>query len=329
MNLLSTPFSQRLGVSVPLICGAMYPCSNPELVAAASEAGAVGIIQPLSLVYVYGYEFRAGIQKIRSLTAKPVGMNVIVEKGSKVYEERMRGWVDIALEEGVRFFITALGNPSWVVAKVRAAGGFVYHNTTERRWALKALDAGVEGFICVNNRAGGHAGDYSSAELLDSLTDLNLPLICAGGVGSEADFVRELQRGYAGVQMGTRFIATVECAAHESYKRAIVEAQEKDIVLTRRVTGVPLSVIETPYVRQIGTEAGPLARLLLKNPRTRHWMRLLYSVRAVRALKRSALAGLTSKDYWQAGKSAGSISSIEPVAAIVERFRSAAERPGA
>src|SRR5829696_2479591 len=111
MPLLDTPVTRQLGIEVPLICGAMYPCSNPELVAAASEAGGIGIIQPLSLVYVHRHPFREGLRLIRRLTSKPVGMNVIVEKSSKVYLERMQGYVDTAIEEGVRFFVTSLGNP--------------------------------------------------------------------------------------------------------------------------------------------------------------------------------------------------------------------------
>ena len=71
--------SKILGIEHPIICGAMYPCSNPELVAAASEAGAIGIVQPVSMVFVYRHEFRAGLRLIRSLTSKPIGLNVIVE----------------------------------------------------------------------------------------------------------------------------------------------------------------------------------------------------------------------------------------------------------
>lgn len=317
---LETPFTKCVGIEVPIICGAMYPCSNPELVAAASEAGGIGIVQPLSFVYVYRQDFRESLRAIRRRTTKPIGMNVIVEKSSKVYEDRMRKWVDIALEEGIKFFVSALGNPTWVVAAAKSAGGFVYHNTTERKWAEKALAAGVEGFICVNNRAGGHAGDLSAEKLYEDLSPMGVPLICAGGVGSEEDFVRALQIGYAGVQMGTRFIATTECAAHETYKQAIVSAEANDIVLTRRVTGVPLSVIRTPYVEEVGTEAGFFARLMLQNARTRHWMRLFYSLGSIWKLKRSALKGLTSKDYWQAGKSVAGIHSVESAGDIIRRF---------
>ena len=210
MSLLKTSLTEQLGVEVPLVCGAMYPCSNPELVAAASEAGAMGVIQPLSLVYVHGHEFRAGLRLIRSLTAKPVGMNVIVEKSSKVYQERMQRYVDMALEEGIRFFVTSLGNPRWVAEKAHAAGGRVYHDVTDRRWAEKGLEARVDGLIAVNNRAGGHAGPQSAEALYEELHDLGVPLVCAGGVGDEAAFVRALRLGYDGVQMGTRFIATTE-----------------------------------------------------------------------------------------------------------------------
>src|SRR5262245_64885049 len=103
MSLLRTAFTGQTGVEVPLICGAMYPCSNPELVAAASESGAMGVVQPLSLTYVYGYELRAGLRYIRSMTKKPIGLNILVEKSSKIYEDRMRKYLDIAIEEGVRF----------------------------------------------------------------------------------------------------------------------------------------------------------------------------------------------------------------------------------
>lgn len=326
MNDAAAAFTRRLGIETPVICGAMYPCSNPELVAAVSEAGGIGIVQPLSLVYVYGYDFRAGLRKIRELTAKPIGMNVIVEKGSKTYDQRMREWVAIALEEGVRFFITALGNPNWVVETVRTAGGFVFHNTTELKWAQKALSSGVEGFICVNNRAGGHAGTLSAAEMYAELAPLGLPLVCAGGIGDEGAFRRALEIGYAAVQMGTRFIATAECRAHESYKHAIIDAEEDQIVLTKRVTGVPLSVIRTPYVERVGTEAGPIAQFLLRQPRTRHAMRMFFNLQSIWRLKRSALKGLTSKDYWQAGKSVAGIQAIEPAGEIVRRFAAAAKR---
>jgi nitronate monooxygenase len=320
---LDTALARDAGVAVPLIGGAMYPCSNPELVAAVSAAGGIGIVQPLSLIYVHGHDLRDGFRLIRRITDKPIGMNVLIEQSSKLYLDRMKGWVDVALEEGVRFFITSLGKPRWVVERVGQVGGLVYHDVTERKWALKALAAGVRGLIAVNSRAGGHAGPKTAVQLLDELGDLRVPLVCAGGIGDAAGFVAALRLGYAGVQLGTRFIATTECTAHPDYKRAIVEAEEDDIVLTERVTGVPLAVIRTPYVERVGTRAGPIARWLLRGRRTKHFMRTLYALNSAWRLKRAHVDGASSKDYWQAGKSVSAITSIEPAGDIVRRFAAA------
>ncbi|HNI11173.1 MAG TPA: nitronate monooxygenase, partial [bacterium] len=178
-----TAFTRHAGVQYPILCGAMYPCSNPELVAAVSAAGGLGIIQPLSLTYVHKYDFRQGLRYIRSLTDKPIALNATVEKSSRVYEDRLRQWIDIALEEGIRFFDTSLGNPRWVVDRVAPYQGIVYHKVTERKWAEKAMDAGVHGLIAVNARAGGHAGHLSPQQLYDALADTGLPIVCAGGIG--------------------------------------------------------------------------------------------------------------------------------------------------
>lgn len=321
-----TPLTRHARIEVPLIGGAMYPCSNPELVAAISGAGGIGIVQPISLTYVHGHEYRAGLRLIRSLTPKPIGMNALIEKSSKTYHERMVRWVDVALEEGVRFFVTSLGNPRWVVDKAHAVGGVVYHDVTEAKWAAKARDAGVDGLIAVNRRAGGHAGERAAEALLDELRPFGLPVVCAGGVGDEAAFVAALKLGYAGVQMGTRFIATTECRASEAYKRAIVEADEADVVLTERITGVPVAVLNTPYVQRTGLKAGPLSRVLLRHPRTKHWMRGLYALRSLWQLKRASLDARGENDYWQAGKSVSGIRAIEPAGEIVRRFAEAARR---
>ena len=129
--------------------------------------------------------------------------------------------------------------------------------------------------------------------------------------------------GYAGAQLGTRFIATPECRASEAYKRGIVEAGEKDIVLTERLTGVPVAVIDTPSVRRLGTKAGPLARFMLRGRRTKHWMRTLYALRSLWALKRGLLRDAPERDFWQAGKSVAGIDRIEPAGEIVRRFAAA------
>ena len=322
---IETPLTRDAGIEIPLICGAMYPCSNPELVGAVSASGGLGVVQPISLTYVYGLEFRDGMRRTLALAdGRPIGMNALIEKSSRRYHERMVGWVEGALEEGVRFFVTSLGNPRWVVDLAHAAGGRVYHDVTERRWALKAVDAGVDGLIAVNRRAGGHPGDRTVDALLDEVGDLGLPVVCAGGVGSKREFVQALDLGYAGVQMGTRFIATHECGASDAYKQAIVAAEEDDIVWTERITGVPVAVIRTPFIDRTGTQASPLSRRLLRGRRTKKWMRTFFALRSLWRLKRASLDESGTHEYWQAGRSVAAVNAILPAGSIVRDFADAA-----
>lgn len=326
MTTLENAFTKHTGAKVPVICGAMYPCSNPELVAAVSKAGGIGIVQPISMTFVHRHDLREGLRKIRQETTNPIGFNALIEKSSKVYMDRMRAWVDIALEEGVRFFITALGNPRWVVEKVHAAGGIVYHDVTERKWAERALEGGVDGLICVNNRAGGHAGTRSPEELMEAMGTLGVPLVCAGGIGDERDFVEALKLGYAAVQMGTRFIATSECKAHDDYKNAILKAKAENIVLTERISGVPVAIIETEFIKKTGTRANFVMRQMLQHPKLKHYARMFYTAKSVWQLKHASLKGEGYKDYWQAGKSVDGVNAIESAGAVVEQFARAAQK---
>jgi nitronate monooxygenase len=260
---------------------------------------------------------------IRSLTSRPVGFNALIEASNKTYLERMKGWIDIALEEGIRFFITSLGDPKWVCERVHAAGGVVYHDVTEAKWAQKGVNGGVDGLIAVNSRAGGHAGSRSAEALLEELRPFALPVVAAGGVGTPQEFARHIAMGYAAVQSGTRFIATPQCKASDAYKQAIVAAGADDIVLTERLTGVPVSVIRNAYVAKLGTRAGPFARWMLRGRRRKHWMRTLYTLNSLRRLRQSLSSGDTSTDYWQAGKSVAGIHGILPAAEIVSSFAAA------
>ncbi len=313
-------FVDLLGIDYPIIGGPMYPCSNPELVAAVSAAGGLGIMQPISLTYVYGHDFRAGIRMMRELTDRPIGMNALIEKSSKKYQQRMSQWIDIALEEGVRFFVTSLGKPDWVARRVHTVGGLVYHDVTELKWAKIGLDSGADGLICVNNRAGGHAGEQAIQALYDELRTLAVPLVCAGGIGDSKGLQQALDIGYSACQLGTRFIASNECQASNVYKQAILNANESDIVLSEQITGVPVSVINTDYIRRSGLKSGALARWMLSGKRTKHWMRTIYALKSIWQLKKSSLDESGDRDYWQAGKSVAGIDSIESCEVIVKNL---------
>ena len=319
-----TKLTEDAGIDYPIICGAMYPCSNLELVAAASEGGGIAILQPVSTTMVHGYNkpdtkegLRLAIRHIRTLTSKPIGFNALIEKGSDKYLQRMSEWIDIALEEGVRFFVTSLGKPDWVCEMVHDKGGVVYHDVTNRFHAEKGIQCGVDGLICVNNRAGGHLGDLSMEEMYDELSDLEIPLICAGGIGSEKELNAALELGYDGVQMGTRFIATDECTTPQDYKDAIVNAKEEDITWTTKLTGVPIAVIESKGSKK---HSNWIVRRLLKS-RFKHRVRVLitgisfWRMRALARGKRSS-----SKDLWSAGKSVETVNEIESATTIMRRL---------
>ncbi len=313
-------FIDTLGIRYPIIGGPMYPCSNPELVAAVSQAGGLGILQPISLTYVHGHDFREGIRLMRELTDKPIGMNALIEKSSKKYQQRMSEWIDVALEEGVRFFVTSLGKPDWIAKRVHAVGGLVYHDVTELKWARIGLDNGADGLICVNNRAGGHAGERGIQQLYDELQQLDVPLVCAGGVGDADGFRQALDIGYSACQLGTRFIASKECLASGVYKQAILDAKESDIVLTERITGIPVSVINTDYIKRAGLKSGWLAKWMLSGNKTKHWMRTIYALKSIWQLKKSSLDESGDRDYWQAGKSVAGIDSIDSCDTIIQHL---------
>lgn len=321
--IIETPFTQHAKVDVPLICGPMYPCSNFELVAAVSKAGGLGVVQPVSLTFVHKQDFRQALRDIKAITDNPIGMNALIEKSSKRYHEKMVAWVDIALDEGVRFFITSLGNPKWVVDAVTPYGGIVYHDVTEHKWAQKGIDGGAHGLIAVNNRAGGHAGAKSQQQLLDELKVFDVPVICAGGIGDEKQYADAMLMGFDGCQLGTRFIATDECNSSQPYKQAIVDADEGDIILSKKITGVPVSIINTDLIKAQGTEPGKIARYLLSHPKGKHWMRMFYTIRSLFQLRNSSMDKTGKQEFWQAGKSVAGIKKIEPAGDIVLRFKEA------
>ncbi len=321
--MVKTRLTEHAGVEYPIICGAMYPCSNPELVSAAANGGGMAIVQPVSLTVVHGFDkpdlnqgLVEGIRYIRSQTDRQIGFNALIEKGNDKYLQRMSQWIDIALDEGIRFFVTSLGKPDWVCERVHAKGGFVYHDVTTRYHAEKGVECGVDGLICVNNRAGGHLGTDSMEKMYEDLSDLGLPLVCAGGVGSEQELKQALRIGYDGVQMGTRFIATTECTMPEGYKVAIVDSGEDDIDWTVKLTGIPVSVIKTPgYKRD-----NPWIIRRLLSGRWKHRTRWILNILSFRRWRRMSNGSKSSKDIWSAGKSVETIHSVESATTIMRRL---------
>ena len=315
-------FLEDIGAKIPIVCGPMYPGSNPELVAAVSDAGGFGVVQPLALTSLYGHDFREGLQLIKKLTKKPFGVNFTIFGGAnKKYHEQMKKWVEISIEEGVKFFLTSLGKPHEIVKTAKQHGIKVYHDVPNKKVALAMRDAGVDGLNCINWRGGGQTGIQSAEKFIEELHDIGIPLICAGGIGNVKDFQKTLEMGYAGVQMGTRFLATHECKVTESYKQAIVKSKEDDIVWTNKIAGNNSSVIKTKDIMRGGLRTGIIINFMLRQPKLKKYARMYLMSRGVKNYSKTAFDD--SVQFWQAGKGVGSIESITSVADVLEEFTKA------
>ncbi len=312
-------FLADTGAKTPVVCGPMYPGSNPELVAAVSEAGGFGVVQPVALTSLYGHDFREGLQLIKQLTDKPFGVNFTIFGGAnKKYHEQMKEWMEISIEEGIKFFLTSLGKPDAVVKTAKEHGIKVYHDVPNKKVALAMRDSGVDGLNCINWRGGGQTGIQAAEQFMEELHDIDIPLICAGGIGDAEDFKQALKLGYAGVQLGTRFLATNECIVTDSYKQAIVDSSEDDIVWTNKIAGNNSSVIKTDDIMKGGLQTGPVINYMLRKPNLKKYARMWLMSKGLRNYSKTAFSD--DVKFWQAGKGLGNIKSVESVADVMKTF---------
>lgn len=312
-------FLKDTGADIPVVCGPMYPGSNPELVAAVSDAGGFGVVQPVALTSLYGHDFRTGLQLIKKLTNKPFGVNFTIFGGAnKKYHQQMETWMQISIEEGVKFFLTSLGKPHAIVKIAKQHGIKVYHDVPNKKVALAMKDAGVDGLNCINWRGGGQTGIQSAEQFIEDLRDIGIPLICAGGISDTKDYQKALEMGYAGVQMGTRFLASKECIITDSYKKAIVNSTEEDIVWTNKIAGNNSSVIKTADIMKGGLRTGPVINYMLRSPKLKKYARMYLMSKGLKNYSKTTFDD--SVQYWQAGKGVGNIKSIESVEAIIASF---------
>ena len=313
-------FLNDTGATIPVICGPMYPGSNPELIAAVSASGGFGVVQPVSLTSLYGHDFKEGLKLIKKLTNKPFGVNFTIFGGAnQKYHDQMKKWMDISIEEGIKFFLTSLGKPTEIVKIAKKNDIKVYHDIPNKKVALKMVDCGVDGLNCINWRAGGQTGIQSAEKFIEDLKNINIPLICAGGIGNENDYKKVLEMGYAGVQLGTRFLASKECIVTDSYKNAIVNSEEKDIVWTNKIAGNNSSVIKTEDIMRGGLKTGPLINFMLKRPKLKKYARMFLMSRGIKKYSQTAFDD--NVKFWQAGKGVGGIKSIESCADILKSYK--------
>lgn len=311
---VKTAFTELLGCDYPIIAGPMFLVSDENLVVAVSEAGGIGAMP--SLNWRTTEEFRTAVRAVKSRTRKPFAINLIVNQANV----RQHADLDVCVEERVPLIITSLGNPKDVIRRMHEVGGRVFCDVTDLKYALKVQEQGADGVIAVASGAGGHAGPTSAMVLVPYLVKhLKIPVVGAGGVAVGSQVAAMLALGASAIQIGTRFIASPEARVEQPYKQAILDAEPDDIVLTKKISGTPASVINTPYVKKQGLELGALESFLLKSPRTKKYMKMLRAYLGSKVLEKAA-GTTTWKQVWSAGQGVGLIDQIEPAGDIVRRL---------
>lgn len=300
-----------LGIRYPVIVAPMFLISNTKMVKAALAAGATAAFPALN--YRTDEALRAAILDIRSETNAPFGVNLIVNKSNPKY----KGQLKILKELRVAFIITSLGNPREVIEECRPLGIKVFCDVVDLPYALKVQSLGADGVIAVNNRAGGHAGNISPEDLIQTLREhITIPIISAGGIAHGSQIADVIQRGASGVSVGTIFIACSESDVSPEYKKAMVDYGEKDIVRTNKLSGSPLTVINTPYVQQLGTKANFLEWILNNNKTLKKYAKMLIAFRGMKAVEKAAF-GASYKTVWCAGPAIEHVKAIRPMAQIL------------
>ena len=304
-----------LGIDFPVIVAPMFLISNTKMIRAALDNGVSAAFPALN--YRTDKELRAAIEEIKSFSSRPFGVNLIVNKSNLTYKDQLK----TLLELKVDYIITSLGSPQEVIDKCKPLGIKVFCDVVDLKYAQKVEALGADAVIAVNNRAGGHAGDTSPRDLITRLTDnLNIPVISAGGVAHGEDLVQAMKWGAAGASVGTIFIACEESDISPEYKKAMIDYGEKDIVRTNKLSGSPLTVINTPYVQQLGTKANLLEWILNHNKTLKKYAKMIIAVRGMKKVEKAAF-GATYKTVWCAGPAIEHVHSIRPMKAIIQTLR--------
>jgi enoyl-[acyl-carrier protein] reductase II len=233
--------TQLLGVEHPIIQAPMGYIARAQLASAVSDAGALGIIETSSGQLD---QVRGEIAKMRDLTEKPFGVNI-----AQLWV-RDPGIVDFVHDQGVRFVTTSAGDPHRFTDALHEAGITVFHVVPNLRSALKAIDAGVDGIVAEGGEGGGfkNTRDVASMVLVPLVcSQVDVPVIAAGGICDGRTMAAAFALGAEGVQMGTRMVSAAESPVHDNYKNLIVDGVETGTVMLNRFHKPGFRVLATPY----------------------------------------------------------------------------------
>ena len=240
--MIYTTICELLNIKYPIFQGGMAQISDAGLAAAVSEAGGLGVIAsgnnpPESI--------KAEIHKIKELTDKPFGVNVML---LSPYAKEVS---ELLIEEKVPVIITGAGNPGKYMKIWKEAGIKVIPVVPSVAFAKHFEKAGVDAVICEGTEAGGHVGEITTMCITPQVVDaVNIPVIAAGGIGDGRGIAAVFSLGAVGVQVGTRFLLAKECSVHQNYKDKVKKASDTDTAVTGRKTGHPVRVLKNRLVRK-------------------------------------------------------------------------------
>lgn len=309
---MPTELTEMLGIKYPIIMAPMFLVSNAAMTIEAIKAGITGCIPALN--YRTDAEFRAAMDQIRAAVKGPFGINLIVNKSNIRLKEQLATCVEYKVD----FIITSLGSPEEVIKACKPHGIKVFCDVVDEKFALKVEQLGADAVIAVNSGAGGHAGPLPAEVLVPLLKKAcKIPVISAGGVGKGEHLNRIFEMGACGVSVGSPFIASTEAPVTQEYKQACVDYGAKDIVLTSKLSGSKCTVINTPYVQEIGTEQNWLEKLLSRNKKLKKWAKMITFYKGMKLLENAAFS-TSYQTVWCAGPSIEYVTAIRPVKEIVE-----------
>ncbi len=304
--MLRSKVCDLLKIEYPILQGGMAWIADAALASAVSEAGGLGI---LSAMGTDCERLRAEIRKVKALTDKPFGVNLMLMSPG------VEDMAKLVVEEGVPVVTTGAGNPSKYMEAWLAAGIKVVPVAASVAFARLMERIGASAVIAEGGEAGGHVGDTSTMALVPQVCDaVRIPVIAAGGIGDGRGFAACLMLGASGVQMGTRFLVAQECGIHENYKKKILKASDIATLVTGRRSGHPIRTLKSPVARRYAEME--FDRSVCDDQ--------LSGLRAG-GLKKAVLDGSESEGYFMAGQIAGMIREEQSARDIVRSVVSEAE----
>ncbi|GGC80198.1 enoyl-ACP reductase II [Thalassobacillus devorans] len=307
-----TKVTKLLGITYPIIQGGLAHLAYSELAAAVSEAGGLGQITAMSMD---GPEqLKEEIKRVRTMTDKPFGVNFAIGQHGRPFEHM----VEVAVKENVPVISVTGGNPKPVLEMVEGTNIKKLVLVAARRQAEKAEQLGADAVMVVGQEGGGHIGrdDIGTFVLTPQVVDsVSIPVIASGGIGDGRGLMAALSLGSEGIEMGTRFIATKECVhAHESYKKALVDADEMSTTVIKRSLKAPARALKNKWTDEILTlEATNQGYEGLKN------------YISGEANKRYIYQGEVEEGFAWAGQVAGRIKDVPTVKTLIDNMINEAE----